>query len=195
MNRKKILIKPKWQLQQDLASWASNFKVHADCLTALLKLLRQYGFTELKSDSRSVMNTPRDTAKLIRDVEPGQYIHIGIAEGIKYTLRQNRVDVSKLDTIVFDYNTDGVQITESTGDVFWPIWCRLRIPNVGKPFLVGNYHSRIGQPRSFNSFTDEFVSEFKTLMADGLKVGLNKIVTIQPGIYLGDSPGRCDMLG
>lgn len=107
-----------------LASWSSTYRVHADCSTTLLKILRQYDFPDLMSYSRSLMKTPRDTAKMIRNVEPGQYIHIGIAEGIKYTLRQNDVDLNKQDFIVIDYNTDGVQITESTDNVFWPIWCR-----------------------------------------------------------------------
>lgn len=188
-------MKPKWQLGNDLASWASASKTHADSLTPLLKLLRQYDFPDLKSDARSLMNTPRDTAKLIRKVEPGHYIHIGIAEGIHYTLRKNGVDISKLEVIVIDYDLDGVKITKSTDDVFWPIWCRMRIPRIGRPFLAGNYYSCVGQPKSFNSYTEDFVNEFKTLMSQGLKIGFNKIVAIRPGKYLADSPGRCDLLG
>lgn len=109
LDRREIPKKPKWQLPSDLASWSSTYKVHADCTTALLKILRNYDFPDLKSDSRSLMKTPRDTAKMIRNVEPGQYIHIGIAEGILYTLRQNEVDINKLDFIVVDYDTDGVK--------------------------------------------------------------------------------------
>lgn len=187
--------KQKWDLSRDIASWSSNFKIKADATTALLKVLRQYDFPDLESDSRSLMNTPRDTAKLIRSVEPGHYIHIGIAEGVQFTLKQNNVDTSKLEVIVIDYDTDGVQMTDSTDNVFWPIWCRLQIPRVGRPFLVGNYYSSTGQPRDFNCFTSDFVSEFKKLMHQGLKIGYNKVVTIRPGRFLGDAPGRCDILG
>lgn len=73
------------------------------------------------------MNTPRDTAQLIRSVEPGSYIHIGIAKGMEYTLRQNNVDTSKLEFIVIDYDTDEVQMTDSTLPlhfltVIGPLW-------------------------------------------------------------------------
>lgn len=187
--------KPKWQLKSDLASWANTFEIKANALTPLLKMLRQYDFPDLQSDSRSLMNTPRNTAKLIRDVPPGQYIHIGIAEGIGYTLRQNDVDISKIDFIVVDYNTDGVQMTKSTDNEFWPIWCRLGVPRIGKPFLAGNYYSTTGQPKSFNLFMRDFVAEFKTLIAEGLKIGYNKVVKIRPGRFFGDAPGRCDVLG
>lgn len=195
MDRQAIHKKPKWQLPSDLASWSSTYKVHADCVTALLKTLRQYDFPDLMSDSRSLMKTPRDTAKMIRNVEPGQYIDIGIAEGIKYTLRQNGVNLNELNLIVVDYNTDGVQLTESTDNVFWPIWCRLRTPRIGKPFLTGNYYSAVGQPKSFNSFMIDFVTEFKSLIDQGLKIGSNKVVEVRPGKFLGDAPGRCDVLG
>lgn len=105
------------------------------------------------------------------------------------------MDISKVEVIVLDYNTDGVQLTDSTDNVFWPIWCRMRVPRVGRPFLTGNYYSRVGQPKSFNSFTMDFVSEFKILMKEGLKIGFNKIVGVRPGRFLGDAPGRCDVLG
>lgn len=141
------------------------------------------------------MKTPRNTGKLIRKVDPGQYIHLGIAEGVLYTLRQNRIDLSEVKLIVIDYNMDGVQLTDSTDNVFWPIWCRLKIPRLGKPFLVGNYYSSVGQPKSFNSYTLDFINDFKALIARGLKIGFNKVVAVRPGRFLGDAPGRCDVLG
>lgn len=157
--------------------------------------MRQYDFPELQRDSRSLLRTPRDTAKLIRNVEPGQYIHIGIAEGILFTLRQSGVDTNQMSTIVIDYNTDGVHMTESTDNIFWPIWCRVGSPRIGSPFLVGNYYSCIGQPNDFNLFMLDFVNEFRMLMEQGLKIGYNNVVAIRPGRFFGDAPGRCDVLG
>ncbi|XP_037050688.1 uncharacterized protein LOC119084716 [Bradysia coprophila] len=141
------------------------------------------------------MHTPRDTAKLIRKVDPGHYIHIGIAEGVEFTLKQNLLDASELEIIVIDYDTDGVEMTDSTDNVFWPIWCKIRTPCIGRPFLVGIYYSSTGQPKDFNCFTSDFVSELKTLKEQGLKIGYNHVVAIRPGRFLGDAPGRCDMLG
>lgn len=86
-------------------------------------------------------------------------------------------------------------MTDSIDNVFWPIWCRLGTPRIGKPFLAGNYYSAVGQPKSFNLFMLDFVTEFKTLIDQGLKIGFNKVVEIRQGKFLGDAPGRCDVLG
>ncbi len=76
--------KPYWLLRSELASWActSGKGNTLSSLTDLCKILRPYGFSNLPSDSRSLMNTPRESGTLIRDVFPGQYIHIGLQIGI-----------------------------------------------------------------------------------------------------------------
>lgn len=68
--------KPYWLLRRELASWArtSGKGNTLSSLTDLCKMLRQYGFSNLPSGSRSLMNTPRKSGTL-REVFPGQYIH------------------------------------------------------------------------------------------------------------------------
>lgn len=186
-------IRPLWQLPSELSSWAITYGNTALSVTALLKLLNEFG-CDLPNDSRSLMHTPRDSSKLIRVVEPGYYIHIGIENGIKYVLRRHKIDVSTLKRIYIDYDMDGVQVTDSTNNVFWPIWVRIGPPYIGKPFLVGNYHSSIGEPKNSNSYTLDFVNEFKKLVDNGLEVD-GKTIEIRVGRFLGDTPGRCMIMG
>lgn len=185
----------KIELPKELASWANESKTKADSLTGLLKILQRYGYPDLPADSRTLLETPRQVSTLIRDVPPGQYIHIGIEAGVLYTLRQNGVDVNGLKFIIIDYDMDGVQVSESTTQVFWPIWCRIRIPYIGKPFLSGLFYSNTGAPKDANLYTRDFVNEFKDLILNGLKVNNKTTISIRAGRFMGDTPGRCDMIG
>ncbi len=82
--------------------------------------MQRYGHPDLPADSRTLLETPRQVSILIRNVPPGQYIHIGIEAGVLYTLRQNGVDVDGLKSIVIDYDMDGVQFSKSTTQVSKP---------------------------------------------------------------------------
>ncbi|KAG4074680.1 hypothetical protein HA402_004551 [Bradysia odoriphaga] len=187
--------KPYWRLRGELASWAcTSGKANTlSSLTDLCKVLRPYGFSNLPRDSRSLMNTPRESNPLIRKVFPGQYIHIGVQIGIEFQLKQNLVDVSQITELVIDCDMDGVRICKSSTRAFWPIWCRIRVPWIGEPFLVGNYVGK-GAPKDFNLYVYDFVKEFKKLMMNGLLVG-DKTIIIRFGRFIGDSPGRCDTFG
>lgn len=135
----------------------------------------------------------RGASKLIRVVEPGHYI--GIENGIKYVLRRHKVDVSKLRQICLDYDMDGVRVTDSTTNVFWPIWVRIGPPYIEKPFLVGNYHSLIGEPKDSNSYSLDFVNEQEMLTKFSVEVdGKTIAVRCVADRFLGDTPGRCLIL-
>ncbi|KAG4076430.1 hypothetical protein HA402_005873 [Bradysia odoriphaga] len=185
-------IRPTWQLGGELSSWAITYGPTAKCVTALLKILNQFGM-ELPSDSRSLMETPRNSSKLIREVEPGHYIHIGLEDGIRYVIRRHKVDISTLHLIHIDYDADGVKISESTPNTFWPIWAKISRPYIGKPFLVGNYHSTVGEPKDANSYILDFVKDLKMLVENGIEVD-NKKIEVRAGRFLGDTPGRCLIL-
>lgn len=186
-------VRPLWQLRGELASWSVSYGPSATGVSALLKVLNQFGMN-LPSDSRSLMDTPRDSSKLIRVVEPGNYIHIGLAIGIQYVLRRQAVDVSGLDLIYIDYDMDGVKVSESTPNTFWPIWARISRPYIGKPFLVGNFHSSSGEPKNANTYTLDFVNELKMLVKSGIEFG-GKIIKVRVGRFVGDTPGRCLIMG
>lgn len=188
--------KPYWRLRGELASWASTSGVNntSSSVTDLLKILRPYGFSNLPVDSRALVKTPRETHSLIRDVFPGQYIHIGLQKGIEFGLKQHCVDVSEIDVIVVDCDMDGVRVCKSSPYSFWPIWCRISKPFHGNPFLTGNYFGK-GEPDDANSYVYDFATEFNRLIKNGLKVDADKVISVRFGKFIGDSPGKCLIFG
>lgn len=190
--------KPYWLLRGELASWActSGKSNTASSLSDLLKILGPYGFKNLPNDSRALMNTPRESNSLIRDVFPGQYIHIGLQKGIEFEFERNCVDVSRIKevVVVIDCDMDGVRVCKSSNITFWPIWCRIQKPFMGEPFLVGLYVGK-GAPKDANSYIYDFVAELDHLKKEGFKVEGDTIVFVHFGRFIGDSPGRCDIFG
>lgn len=115
--------KPYWKLRGELASCActSGNGNTLSSLTDLCKILRPYGFDNLHSDSHALLKTPRDS--LVRDVFPGQYVHIGLKIGIEFQLKQNSVDVNQITCLVVDCDMDSVRVCKSmlNNTTFWPI--------------------------------------------------------------------------
>lgn len=65
------------QFQQGLVLWCDEFNVTNDCLTGLIKVLKKFPnakIDELPNDGRTIKKTPRYTSRLIRQVNPGQYV-------------------------------------------------------------------------------------------------------------------------
>jgi len=60
-------------LIDDLGSWATNYNVSHASVTALLKILKKHNVSELPTDSRSLVKSPRKFP--IRSVPPGHYCH------------------------------------------------------------------------------------------------------------------------
>lgn len=57
-------VRPLWQLRVELASCSVSYGPSATGVPALLKVLNQFGMN-LPSDSRSLMDTPRDSSDRI----------------------------------------------------------------------------------------------------------------------------------
>lgn len=195
-NSSGITKKPYWLLRGELASWASTSAASntSSSVTDLLKILRPFGFSNLPTDSRALMKTPRETSSMIREVEPGQYIHIGIQKGIEFELKVHKVDVNQIDFIVIDCDMDGVRICKSSPYSFWPIWCRISEPFHGTPFLSGNYFGK-GEPKDANWYLHDFVMEFDNLMKNGFTVEGGKKIYVRFGKFIGDTPGKCLIFG
>jgi len=52
-------------------------------INSILKVLREHEcLKNLSKNVRTLLNTPKDCNKKIRDIFPGQYLHVGICENI-----------------------------------------------------------------------------------------------------------------
>lgn len=98
------------ELKQQLASWANTCKISHCHLTKLLKILRAHGHAQLPKNGKTILETPRNSGALIRTVEPGLYVHIGIEAGIKYILQ--KYDLNCLHQIIIDVSIDGANVSK-----------------------------------------------------------------------------------
>lgn len=125
----------------------------------MLLFLKNNGFPDLPSDSRTLLETPK--SRIVLDVPPGKYIHIGLKNGLDNILSNSNKDNSEL---YLDFNIDGLPITKSTNNRFWLILCRVyNIPESGV-FAVGVYvYCGTQKPSNFRTFLRPHVDELKEI--------------------------------
>ncbi|CAN8028629.1 unnamed protein product [Ixodes persulcatus] len=119
----------------------------------------------------------------------GKYCHFGFMEGLRLSLK----NVSRIpDTLEFIVNVDGLPLTKSTTDQFWPILCCVR--NCGKldPFPVGVFY---GQCKALdaNIFLEPFVAELKEALEQGVLIE-GKVVNVELSAIVCDAPAKSYIL-
>lgn len=124
-----------------LKFWSTHYAITQVALTALLCLLKTHPcLDKLPSDSRTLLDTP--VSLPVKELSPGHYCHIGLAEGIK------RVWSQIIDKVVLGIDIligiDGLPLFNSTQGDVWPIMASIcNIPSVCKKvFPVGIYHGK-----------------------------------------------------
>jgi hypothetical protein len=116
--------------QKSLSEWSVKYNVPRSALTELLHILPTV-IKGLPLDSRTLLKTPRKTP--IRNVPPGNYVHIGIEKNLFFLLEKGTI---RRNLILFDVNIDSVQIFKgSKENSFWVIMGRLVNANV--VFVIG----------------------------------------------------------
>ncbi len=123
-------------LKSELADWASANNVRRIHVTKLLHVLHEF-LPFLPLDCRTLLKTMRLVS--VTDVSPRKYFHFGIAVGVKRALlsldMQTVPDVTSL-----WINVDGLPLTKSTNNQFWPVLGKLTDPQIAPPFTIGIYH-------------------------------------------------------
>ncbi|XP_046408227.1 uncharacterized protein LOC124172778 isoform X2 [Ischnura elegans] len=147
-----------------LAQWALNEGITHSSLSSLLKLLKQHNcFSDLPSDSRTLLCTPRITA--IKEVAPGSYCHFGLSHGVMSFISSNPKLKFK-DNITVSVNIDGVPLTNSSGSCLWPILgC---VDPYNAIFVIGAYHG-FEKPHDVNCYLEDFVKEAVDLTSNGIQ--------------------------
>lgn len=161
--------------------------VQGNALLKVLKLHPQLLF--LPDDCRSLLKTPRDKI-VIKEVAPGEHIHLGLEEMLQSTL--NRVSLeSKPDKMLMDFNTDGVELNKEIQ--LWPIQFRVVNLEYDKPELVGVYKGE-KKPQSFTDFFSDFFQEFGEIMKKGGIRYKHKTIPIELRCFIADAPARASVL-
>jgi hypothetical protein len=170
------------EFQSKLQKWSVLHQVTQNATSDLLKILKSHKcFSYLPSDVRTLLKTPKTTE--VRDVPPGKYFHFGIEKSVQKVIHKCNLI---FDSVVVQFNIDGLPITKSNNNAFWPILgCLSKSSEV---FVVGIYEGK-GKPNDINDYLHDFVNEAYHLCTNGIEIG-DKIVPFKIEAFVCDAPAR-----
>lgn len=120
----------------------------------LLKALHSH-FPELPLDYRTLLKTP--TRSVLKIVNPGMYVHVGIESKVKQLLDKN----TTTQNFTLDIFVDGLSIFEIAKEKsFWAVLGRFSLDN--KVFPIGFYNG-LRQPDNFDELLVDCYDEIKKL--------------------------------
>lgn len=103
------------EFKDKLRIWVLNHRLSRAAVNDLLMILISIGFSSLPKDSRTLMATPVKVP--IEILTNGKLWYNGIRKCIEHVLARVQRDM----TITLDFNIDGVPISKSSSEQFWPI--------------------------------------------------------------------------
>lgn len=171
-----------------LKSWALRFKIKFNALNALLVFLKSHGYPFLPKDSRTLLETP--TERKVLQVFPGEYVHIGVKFNTDTII--SSFEELLIDELILDINIDGVPISKSSNNCFWPILGRLSNIANDKIFVIGIYQG-YAKPKNFTEYLNPLVEELQSLLNNYNYA--SKVIKFKIGIVIGDAPARASILG
>ncbi|KER26576.1 hypothetical protein T265_06219 [Opisthorchis viverrini] len=125
----------------------------------------QHKLPELPRDPQTLMRTPRSCPT--REVSPGEYIHLGIANGLRRVVPMYLPPQSHI--IHLHMNVDGMKLHNNGTTVIWPILARIVRPFTSPVFLVGLYGG-VRKPEDVCTYLHDVVQELEDLLRLGVVV-------------------------
>ncbi|XP_046402073.1 uncharacterized protein LOC124168026 isoform X1 [Ischnura elegans] len=168
-----------------LAHWASE-GVSMRKVSELLHLLKGHNcFKHLPSDSRTLLNTPRNTT--VVQIGGGSYCHIGIEKELMSLAAINPA-IMEVETLKLQCSIDGLPLAKSSSSQVWPILMSLQDFSSIPPFAIGIFHGN-EKPKSCSEYLAEYVKEITILQSRGLLCNGLKVKVIVT-CYVCDAPAR-----
>lgn len=147
---------PKKDFKDEIRSWAIKHNLSGTATSSLLKLLRQHTcFKDLPQDYRTLLCTPR--VNNIFDLEPGQYCHFPLHQTLCQVLSNYPVPETH-QAIQLQFNIDGLPISNSSSQQFWPILCHVTNVPESPPFALGIYYG-LDKPKSSQELLQRVVND------------------------------------
>nr|XP_042902110.1 uncharacterized protein LOC107449218 [Parasteatoda tepidariorum] len=154
-------------------------------LTSLLKGLKKW-HPELPSTAATLLKTPRRVD--VQQMGSGEFFHFGLKNGIEKTMKQHHI---VKDSLLLDFNIDGLPLFRSSRKQFWPILCRLYAsPMPANPFLVSLFCGLTKPP--VEEFLQPVVQELKDVLVNGIVISPeNQKLSVKVRSFICDTPARC----
>lgn len=176
----------------DLARAFVNSSMTHQQSNAILRVIRTHScLASLPKDSRTILQTPRSSS-LIHNIAGGEYLHIGIKNGILSILRETSANLIP-NKFLIDFHTDGATLDAQGKIQMWPI--QIRIANIpySKPEIVGIWRGS-SKPTDCNEFLKSFIDEFLELSnLGGVSYG-EILYSIEIRCFIADAPARAFIL-
>ncbi|RZF46995.1 hypothetical protein LSTR_LSTR011858 [Laodelphax striatellus] len=150
--------------KNDLSYWCVNENINHKSVNSLLKILKSVpDLNSLPDDARTLLKTPRCTA--VRPLGSGEYIYLGIENGLKNTLKSVQVsgEITELKLLI---NIDGLPVSKSSGGQMWPQLGKIRSIKSSPVFVIGLYYGN-EKPSDSNEFMSSLVDELNFLFENG----------------------------
>lgn len=113
------------ELLEKVKEWILKYRnsLSSGSINELLRIFNTEGFSNFPLDSRTLLNTPRDTSQYIIPFDSGgaAYAHLGIGTGIKSIYKNTQCQFNDNAILNITLNIDGLPLTKSSGSQFWPI--------------------------------------------------------------------------
>lgn len=131
----------KEKFETELVCWAIKHRVNNVQLKGLLQIWNEtVPLSKLPVDPRTLLNTPR-MIEIFSDPlhNDEKYWYFGLRKSLTNLFKTSNCIPPK---IYINISTDGLPISKSSNEAFWPILYNIHeMPNV-KPLVVGIYHGK-----------------------------------------------------
>ncbi|XP_076670003.1 uncharacterized protein LOC143369665 isoform X1 [Andrena cerasifolii] len=181
--------KPKWEnLRMDLASWAVNNNITHKAMNELFQVLSLYAPTfHLPKDARTLVGTPRSIN--YENIQGGEYLHFGLKNTLISIVAMYERENMRINNIEVSLNIDGLPLSRSSSNVFWPILMSEEI--FKSVYIVGIFYGR-GKPKSANELMQKFVDEWKNMKNTFIYKGQN--ISVNMTKIICDAPAKAFLL-
>jgi len=150
-------------IKQNIRLWAVENNIKSNAVNSLLGILQRHScFSELPSDSRALLKTPREIK--ITEISPGKYCHFPLVDTLLKVIKDYEGT-----SVGLQLNVDGLPISKSSNQQFWPILAHVTdLPN-SSPFVLGIYFGN-DKPKSSNDFLQLAVQDLLEVSESGVIV-------------------------
>lgn len=174
------------ELKLELRQWVVECGIPRVHVSRLLKILRKHpALSFFPADYRSFLNSMRKVE--IREMGDGKYFHFGLRGGIiRSLLSSHKIDNILPSEIHLLVNIDGIPLSKSSRNQFWPILVLIR---GGKnPFAAAIYEGN-SKPKSAVEFLSPFINELLELIETPILIQ-NQTIEIKSLTLSCDAPAK-----
>lgn len=162
-------------------------------IRAILRFLKTHRcFSQLHVDPRTILHTLPHSAPIKR-VAGGEYLHLGVKNGINNILASSPPHLLPVDSLELDFSTDEASLDKNSKIRMWPI--QIRVANIpdSKPEVVEVFKGS-SKPSSWFAFFESFVEELNAILRDGI-LFQNERKRVNLRCFIADAPARAFSLG